>query len=429
MYSLEDWVRHGNELRRPLLVNHALFESNRVVIVGGGLSGLSLAYRIGTERPDIHVTLIEKTTRLGGVIETWKTGAWICDVSVNAARPHPSFWRLVHDLELDGAFKKSNENARSRWILIGKRKHRISMFTAAKIGPSGILRGFLNSKIPGKSVFDVVQNGPISDALTLGILNDSAKEVDANFLFPAFTGFGPKPPVGKRRLRNMISASYPIFTPDKGSLASLDGGMHSIIDALEIRLNQMKNVEMIFGTKEKNPDEVSRAYNIPISSVIWSTGLPTRTDGETELSIFAAGYKSTDVDHVGIGYGTLVPDIESPVSGILHESDIHRSRRAPHGHRLFRLMVPHQRWDGDVSEVVESASRLLNTVERPALLEKIGTRRIPRFPPGYMRSIAEKEYDFSIAGWTGSGVSITHVVDEAERISELFRQAGELALN
>ena len=39
-----------------------------------------------------------------------------------------------------------------------------------------------------------------------------------------------------------------------------------------------------------------------------------------------------------------------------------------------------------------------------------------------MKSIAEKKYDFSVAGWTGSGVSVTHVVDEAERISELFRQ-------
>ena len=147
MYSLEDWIRHGNELKRPLLVNQSLVESNRVVIVGGGLSGLSLAYRIGTERPDILVTLIEKSTRLGGVIETWKRGGWICDVSVNAARPHPAFWRLVHDLGLDDEFKQSNENARSRWIMIGQRKHRISMFTAAKIGPLGILKGFLNSKV------------------------------------------------------------------------------------------------------------------------------------------------------------------------------------------------------------------------------------------------------------------------------------------
>ncbi len=422
MYSLEDWIRHGNELRRPLLVNQALAESNRVVIVGGGLSGLSLAYRIGTERPDIFVTLIEKTTRLGGVIETWKRGGWICDVSVNAARPHPAFWRLVHDLGIDDEFKQSNENARSRWIMIGERKHRISMFTAAKIGPLGILKGYLNSKVPGKSVFDVIQNGPISDALTLGILNDSAKEVDANFLFPSFTGFGPKPPVRKRRLRNMISASYPIFTPKRGSLASLDSGMYSIIEALESRLNQMKNIEIVLESKAENPDEVSKSQNVPLSSIIWSTGMPTGPHGETEISVFAAGYESSDVNHIGVGYGTLIPNIETPVSGILHESDIHSSQRAPNGHRLFRLMVPHQRWGGNEGEVVESVGRLLKTVERPALFEKIGTRRIPRFPPGYMKSIAEKKYDFSVAGWTGSGVSVTHVVDEAERISELFRQ-------
>ena len=97
MYTLEDWVRHGDELRRPLLVSKGLVDSESLGIVGGGLSGLSLAYRIGSERPDLPIKLIEKTGRLGGVIETWREGEWVCDISVNAVRPHPSFWRLVDD--------------------------------------------------------------------------------------------------------------------------------------------------------------------------------------------------------------------------------------------------------------------------------------------------------------------------------------------
>ncbi|GIR34249.1 MAG: hypothetical protein CM15mP47_4750 [Methanobacteriota archaeon] len=46
MSNLEDWVKHGEEMRRPLLVNEELGKSTKVVIVGGGLSGMACAYRI-----------------------------------------------------------------------------------------------------------------------------------------------------------------------------------------------------------------------------------------------------------------------------------------------------------------------------------------------------------------------------------------------
>ena len=36
MTSLDDWIKYGDELRRPLLVNPKLGECDSVVIVGGG---------------------------------------------------------------------------------------------------------------------------------------------------------------------------------------------------------------------------------------------------------------------------------------------------------------------------------------------------------------------------------------------------------
>ena len=86
---MEDWVRYGDELRRPLCVADDLPNSSTVCVVGGGLSGLSVAYRIASKRPEVRVELIEKSDRLGGVIETWTQGEWVCDVAVNATRAHP----------------------------------------------------------------------------------------------------------------------------------------------------------------------------------------------------------------------------------------------------------------------------------------------------------------------------------------------------
>ena len=46
MTSLDEWVLHGDEMRRTLLVNPKIIESTKLVIVGAGLSGLCCAYRI-----------------------------------------------------------------------------------------------------------------------------------------------------------------------------------------------------------------------------------------------------------------------------------------------------------------------------------------------------------------------------------------------
>ena len=113
LYTLEDWVRFGDELRRPLLVGTNLSTSTKLCIVGAGLSGLAIAYRIASKRSDLEIEILERTNRCGGTIETWSEGEWLCDVAVNAARPHPAFWRLIEDLGLGSAFAESNRKQKT----------------------------------------------------------------------------------------------------------------------------------------------------------------------------------------------------------------------------------------------------------------------------------------------------------------------------
>ena len=87
MNRLATWIKHGDEIRRPLLVNPKLAKSDKIVIVGAGLSGLACAYRISEIRPDIEIKLVEKSGAPGGVISTWHDSGWICDLAVNAVRP------------------------------------------------------------------------------------------------------------------------------------------------------------------------------------------------------------------------------------------------------------------------------------------------------------------------------------------------------
>ena len=416
--TLDDWVRYGDELRRPLCVADDLGHSTTVCVVGGGLSGLTVAYRIASKRPDVSVELIEKTDRMGGVIETWTQGEWVCDVAVNATRSHPSFWRLVNDLGLGDRFTASNSAASSRWVSTGGRQRKLSPWLVLKGGPLKVWRGLRRARSGRRSVAEAMPLPPVNDAMTLGIVNDVAAHVDADFLMPSITHFGPEPPVKWKAVKKKMNTTYPLFTPEKGATASFEGGMETLISQLVSQLEAMDNVSITLEAGSLSPDEVATSRGVPLSSVVWCAPLRRPAEDFTQLNVYAVGYTRQQVAAVPVGYGTLVPDSSCPVSGILHESDVHGSPRAPEDHRLFRIMAPTGR--GEDHGAVKAALRHLLCAEEPVLFEHIGRRSIPSYPPGYMASLTDVSNEFTVAGWCFSGVSVTHVVAEAERIADYF---------
>ena len=81
-------------------------------------------------------------------------------------------------------------------------------------------------------------------------------------------------------------------------------------------------------------------------------------------------------------------------------------------------MVPNIRWDGDPNSVKECAESLI--APNPVMFTKIGERQIPKYKPGCMGKLSQIDLNCSFVGWHYSGVSITHVVDQSERLAELF---------
>ena len=418
-YNTEDWVKHGQELRRPLLVHPSIKEGDTSVIIGGGLSGMVVGYRIAKKSPERKVIIVEKKDHLGGTIETWKSGDWLCDVAVSSARPHPAFWRLVNDLELGDSFHESREEAKERWVFLDGEYIKMSWKIIFKIGIMKLLKSLMASKRGGLSVSELVPNKSFADAMTLGIVNQYSENVDADFLFPSLTKFGDNPPLGSRRLAKKIRDTYPLFTPNRGSFGSFECGMTDLTDKLARELDEMPNVNIILGSKYDSLTEISQDFGVPIGAIIWSAPGILQKKAGSDVSVFAVGYRELDVSRVPVGYGTLYPDNDIVFSGVLHESDVHVGRRAPSGHRLFRLMVPTSRWSGDDEEIIRSLKENFVDAE-PVLFQKIGDRSIPSYEPGYMKRITNTDLDCSVTGWAGSGVSIIHVVDEAERISEMF---------
>ena len=420
MQDRQAWIRHGQELRRPLLVNPALADEGHVVIVGAGLSGLTAAYRLREARPDVRVTVLERSDRAGGVIRTWRKDEWVGEFAVNASRPHPSVWRLIDDLDLMPSWQPSRAEARHRWILTEGRRHRLGPSTLLKVGPGRMLRGVRTARQGGRSMAEALPVSWLADAMTHGIVNAPAAEVDADLLMPTMARYGAAPPMRRRALARAVRSTYPGWTPRRGQMGSLEQGMGGLVEALVDALNGDDMVSMRFNMDVPSPEAAAEHAGLSLTSVLWAAPRPEDEPGP-ELTVAVVGYTHADASAVPVGYGTLCPDPSSPVSGVLHESDVHHGARAPSGHRLFRVMVPHVRWDGEEGSLRKTVKQMLCPAE-PVLFEVLGTRRVPHVRPGHMQRVAEHAAPWSWIGWSATGVAITHVVSEAERLADLMRQ-------
>src|SRR5829696_4124023 len=96
---------------------------SRVVIVGGGLSGLSLAYRLRERLPNPRITVLEKRPSPGGNIVTVGREGFRVECGPNGIfDAKPSTLELCRDLGLGDRLIAASESARkNRYLFLGDR--------------------------------------------------------------------------------------------------------------------------------------------------------------------------------------------------------------------------------------------------------------------------------------------------------------------
>jgi protoporphyrinogen/coproporphyrinogen III oxidase len=96
--------------------------TRRVVVVGGGIAGLSAAYRIRETAKarglDVHVLVLEAERHPGGKIATVREDGFLCETGPNGFLDNePATLRLVKDLGLTATLQRSNDAARRRYLV------------------------------------------------------------------------------------------------------------------------------------------------------------------------------------------------------------------------------------------------------------------------------------------------------------------------
>ena len=86
-----------------------------IAIIGGGLTGLTAAWKL--QREGYRVTVFEKSARVGGVILSHAENGWLAEAGPNSVQETPEITALINDLGLARDRQVANPAARNRFIV------------------------------------------------------------------------------------------------------------------------------------------------------------------------------------------------------------------------------------------------------------------------------------------------------------------------
>jgi protoporphyrinogen/coproporphyrinogen III oxidase len=96
--------------------------SKKIVVVGGGISGLSAAWWLNKDGHDILV--LDKNSEPGGVMESISTDHFLFDRGPNSGlETSPLIKQLVEEIGLQDEFIYANQKGNKRYILRNNTLH------------------------------------------------------------------------------------------------------------------------------------------------------------------------------------------------------------------------------------------------------------------------------------------------------------------
>jgi len=367
----------------------------RIAIVGGGITGLAAAHRLGelaaqADRPPPAVVVFEAASRAGGIVSTARTGGLVIEEGPDSfLTEKPEALALLARLGLEGEVRGTRPEFRRSFVVRNGRPvptpegfyllapTRLGpMITSPLFSPLGKLRMALEPLIPRREArgdddeslasFVTRRLGPetlerIAQAMVGGIYGAPPEELSLDATFPRFLALEREHGSvirGLKRSRRAGGASGARY----GLFATLDGGLQGLVDALVSRLPVgALRLGALVESAAPAPGggwSVAARGSAPerfdaVILALPAAGAARLAAGfdpalAAALSAFTAGssvtlslaYPAGAIAHPLDGAGLVVPRAEAPaLSGLIGVSFTHRKfeHRAPGGTALLRL--------------------------------------------------------------------------------------------
>ena len=458
---------------------------NRIVVVGGGISGLAAANRL-IELGHKNVTLIEASSRLGGTIETVERDGFLLERGPDSfISEKPEAIELAKRLGLESQLIQTNEKYRRSFIVRNGRLRAVPegfhLMAPSRMWPfltsdifslKGKARMAAELFVPRKNT-----NGTQDESLANFVRRRLGREALERMAQPMIGGIYTADPErlslratlprfldmerdhrslilamlrsGQAQKRGTSGARYSLFV-------SFERGMEALIRALaqikaDIRLNtRVENLKLddqswtiTTNTREQiSADAVCLALPAYLAASLLenisgdlATKLRQIKYASTATINFA--YKRSAINHPLNGFGFVVPFIEKRSLIACTFSSVKFFGRAPEEHVLLRAFaggaLQPEIFALDTADLVPrieaDLSELLGITGRPMFVEVAKWERsMPQYEVGHLDRVAEMESEVSklpgltLAGNSYRGAGIPDCVRSGETAAESISQ-------
>ena len=447
-----------------------------VVVIGAGISGLSVAWWL--QRAGVNVTVLEKGARPGGTMHTVIDGDWLIEGGPNSAlETTPLFQQLFAELDILDQLRYANGAADKRYILRKGRLHPLPMspgpfLSSALWTPRGKLRllkePFIGRAMKEESVAEFVERRLGREFLdyainpfVAGVYAGNPEALSVRWAFPklyaleeAYGGLIRGMIRGRKERSERAEKSK-----DRAKMFSFVEGMYTLPETIARKLGRSMQYNCDVTSIE---GQAFRNGNGPAFTVNYTIGgdSQSRTCGAVVLSIPA--YSASNVikslspelssllggiyyppvvevflgyrmEQIGIpldGFGYLIPAVEKrKILGTIWSSSLFEER-APGDHVALTTFLGGARQpelaaldDHGVLTLVQSELGSIMNVAGPPVYSQINRwdKAIPQYNIGYssiLRSLDQCEKNnpglFFCSNYRG-GISVGDCIVSADR--------------
>jgi len=441
----------------------------RLVIIGGGISGLSLAYFL-SEKPGFDVRVLEAEARPGGKIWTDRTGEFLCESGVNGFLDNkPRTLELAARLSLSPL--RSSDAARKRYIYSGKRLNLLPE------SPPAFLKSGLMS-LPGKlriALEPFIRKGSaedetladfarrrlgreayekLIDPMASGIYAGDPEAMSLKSSFPRIHEIEQKyGSLIRGMIKLMAERKKAVSAAPGGVLTSFPGGMQTLIDTLRERLGDRLSTTSRAVAVEKKGEgfaiHLSDGKQVEAGAVVLAVPahqamdilkdlapVASRAMGAIpypSLAVVCTGFRRDKLPGDVNAFGFLVPFREGrKILGTLFDSSIFPGR-APEGQVLLRTMLGGARAsrlaEAEESKIADTALAELRDVagvkaEPDFLRVYRHDRAIPQYTVGHSERVrraeelAEKMKGLYVTGNALRGIGVNDCIENSHKLAE-----------
>jgi oxygen-dependent protoporphyrinogen oxidase len=301
----------------------------KVLIIGGGITGLSAAWFLHKKHPQAHITLLEQQNRLGGWIQTTRENGFLFEKGPRTFQlgRSPHLLALLQDLNLPIL----SAPPQTRYLYTNGRLRSAGSFLPRLI-PALLRELFVRPSTKDESIYDFAARRfspriaeTLFDPITLGIYAGDIRKLSIRSCFPALHNWEQTHGSVLRGLFQGPKKAKGLFT--------LPNGMSTLVEALQAQLpiefvlnctvTSIHPTHVIADDKIWDADQIISALppQLPSRS-LWVVNLVYATDVLRKK-----------------GYGYLVPTKEKEsLLGAIFDSCIFPQQNSGHETRLTAML-------------------------------------------------------------------------------------------